>query len=50
VDVLKFNIRLLNESGDVLINFRNLIVRALPIANISPASAETARVAVPGDD
>jgi polyketide synthase PksL len=50
VDVRKFNIRLLNESGDVLINFRNLIVRALPIGNISPASAEMARVAVAGDD
>jgi polyketide synthase PksN len=49
-DIQKFNIRLLNESGDVLINFRNLIGRALPMAQISPASAETARLAVVGDD
>jgi acyl transferase domain-containing protein len=49
-DIQKFNIRLLNESGDVLINFRNLIGRALPMAQISPASADTARLAVVGDD
>ena len=48
-DIQKFNIRLLNESGDVLINFRNLIVRALPMAQIS-LSADTARLAVAGDD
>ncbi|MBZ5509118.1 MAG: SDR family NAD(P)-dependent oxidoreductase [Acidobacteriia bacterium] len=44
--VRKFNIRLLNESGDVLISFRNLFVRALPTIQAAPRSAETARLSV----
>jgi polyketide synthase PksL len=42
--VRKFNIRLLNESGDVLINFRNLFVRALPTTLTSACPAEAARL------
>lgn len=38
--VRKFNIRLLNESGDVLINFRNLFARALPANDGYSRSAE----------
>lgn len=33
--VRKFNIRLLNESGDVLVNFRNLFLRPLADARIA---------------
>ena len=36
--VRKFNIRLLNESGDVLIKFKNLFFRALAQAQTSPRS------------
>ena len=46
--VRKFNIRLLNESGDVLINFKNLFVRALPSVQTSARSADTARLSVAG--
>ncbi len=46
--VRKFNIRLLNESGDVLINFKNLFVRALPTAQMGSRSAETKRLSVAG--
>ncbi|HZI57849.1 MAG TPA: polyketide synthase dehydratase domain-containing protein, partial [Verrucomicrobiae bacterium] len=42
--VRKFNIRLLNESGDVLINFKNLFARAIPTAHKNPRSVETARL------
>jgi len=37
--VRKFNIRLLNESGDVLIKFKNLFFRALTKAGTSPRSS-----------
>ncbi|MGC2745495.1 MAG: SDR family NAD(P)-dependent oxidoreductase, partial [Candidatus Angelobacter sp.] len=39
--VKKFNIRLLNESGDVLIHFRNLFARALPALQVKPRSIQT---------
>jgi polyketide synthase PksL len=48
--VKKFNIRLLNESGDVLINFKNLFVRALPAFQAGPRSTGTARLATAGGD
>ncbi|HET8891422.1 MAG TPA: SDR family NAD(P)-dependent oxidoreductase [Candidatus Angelobacter sp.] len=44
--VRKFNIRLLNESGDVLINFRNLFVRALPTALTGARATGTARLSL----
>src|SRR5260370_17427485 len=46
--VRKLNIRLLNETGDVLIKFRNLFFRPLDKANTSPRSVVAARLAVAG--
>jgi polyketide synthase PksN len=43
--VRKFNIRLLNESGDVLIKLRNLLVRPLAKAQTCPRSEVAARSA-----
>ena len=40
--VKKFNIRLLNESGDVLINFKDLFVRPLPKVEARASLAATA--------
>src|SRR5262249_49402851 len=48
--VRKFNIRLLNESGDMLITFKNLFARALITTQMSPRPAETAELPVAGDD
>ncbi len=45
--IRKFNIRLLNESGDVLIKFKNLLVRALAKTQVSPRSP-AARLAIAG--
>jgi acyl transferase domain-containing protein len=39
--VRKFNIRLLNESGDVLIGFRNLFARPISIAALVPCPEES---------
>jgi acyl transferase domain-containing protein len=47
--VRKFNIRLLNESGDVLIKFKNLFFRALPKGHRNPGSAEAALAVAGGD-
>ena len=48
--IRKFNIRLLNESGDVLINFRNLFVRALATAQTDLPSRQAAGLPVAADD
>src|SRR5262249_12478361 len=48
--IRKFNIRLLNESGDVLINFRNLFVRALATAQTDLPSSQAAGLPVAADD
>jgi polyketide synthase PksN len=47
--VRKFNIRLLNESGDVLIKFKNLFFRALPKTHTSHGPAEAALAVAGGD-
>src|SRR5262249_40906925 len=44
-DVRKFNIRLLNESGDVLINFKNLFFRPFIKAQTGPYLPATATLA-----
>src|SRR2546430_809729 len=44
--VRKFNIRLLNESGDVLIKFKNLLVRPLAKAQTGPRPEVAAELAV----
>ena len=48
--IRKFNIRLLNESGDVLINLKNLFVRALPAFQAGPRSAKIMRFSAAGGD
>jgi hypothetical protein len=40
--IIKFNVRLLNESGDVLINFKNLFFRPLAKAETHLRSSEPA--------
>ncbi len=47
--IRKFNIRLLNESGDVLINFKNLFVKAMPTVQTAPRSEETPQLPLAGD-
>ncbi|HEY6184932.1 MAG TPA: type I polyketide synthase, partial [Terriglobales bacterium] len=49
-EVRKFNIRLLNESGDVLITLKNLFVRPIPMIQTSSRSSESALSAVAGAD
>jgi polyketide synthase PksL len=45
-DVRKFNIQLLNESGDILIKLKNLLVRALPKPQVAPRSPLAASLSV----
>jgi hypothetical protein len=46
----KFQIRVLNESGDVLIRFKNLYLRPLAKSQESPDSAAAADLAVTAGD